>query len=282
MIFGGNVKIGVLGGIGPEATGEFYLKLVRGLQRTGLIEDNRDYPQIFINSIPAPELIGNTISSEQLHPYTTGLRELEKFGVDAIVMVCNTIHLYHSEFQAGIRIPIIDLRQKVKEKMLRERVKTATVLGTPSTIRQGLYKFEGVEYINPTDQDIDVLSTAIFRYNKVEDKTKQKQIVEGVARKYLAKGADTILLACTEPEVMLEDVDIPKISTLDVLVEAVIDFYREQKPIAKRRLVEKERFPKYDPINLLLEIATNKDFREARNSNIAGCFENPIFFDEDL
>ena len=52
-----NFKIGILGGIGPEATGEFYNKLIKRLQEKDLIKSNKDFPQIFINSIPAPELI---------------------------------------------------------------------------------------------------------------------------------------------------------------------------------------------------------------------------------
>jgi hypothetical protein len=62
------VRIGVLGGIGPEATGEFYNKLIAKFQERGLIKTNRDFPQIVINSIPAPELIYDTISDEDLKP----------------------------------------------------------------------------------------------------------------------------------------------------------------------------------------------------------------------
>lgn len=70
-------KIGVLGGIGPEATAEFYLKFIRTLQRQGIIERNEDFPQILINSIPAPALIYDEISDEELNPYVDGLKELD-------------------------------------------------------------------------------------------------------------------------------------------------------------------------------------------------------------
>lgn len=235
MIFGGKSKIGVLGGIGPEATGEYYLRLVRGLQQTGLIKDNTDFPQISVNSIPAPELVG-TISAEQLEPYKTGLRELDKSYVNAIVMVCNTIHLYLEELQKEIRAPIMDLRQKVKERLVRDGVKRVTVLGTPSTINQGLYRFDGIDAIDLSPQEIEALSNAIFRYNKGDNKNAQVQLVEAAARKYLERGADAILLGCTEFAVMLKDVDIPKIDTLDVLVEGTIDFYRRME---QHRFIER-------------------------------------------
>ena len=99
MVAGGTRRIGVLGGVGPEATGEFYNKLIRRLQEKGSIKSNRDFPQIIINSIPAPELIYDKISDEELQPYIKGLKELDKFGVDFIIMICNTIHLYYDKLQ---------------------------------------------------------------------------------------------------------------------------------------------------------------------------------------
>lgn len=70
-------RIGVLGGIGPEATAEFYLKLIRTLQMQGVIKRNEDFPQILINSIPAPALIYDAISDEELRSYIDGLKELD-------------------------------------------------------------------------------------------------------------------------------------------------------------------------------------------------------------
>ena len=89
-----NIRIGVLGGIGPEATHEFYGKLIKELQERSLVKANRDFPQIVINSIPAPELVYESISDENLTDYVEGLKQLDGFGVDFIVMVCNTIYCF--------------------------------------------------------------------------------------------------------------------------------------------------------------------------------------------
>ena len=48
--------IGVLGGIGPESTAEFYRRLINRIQKSGYVQSNLNYPHILINSIPAPEL----------------------------------------------------------------------------------------------------------------------------------------------------------------------------------------------------------------------------------
>lgn len=221
VVFGGNVKIGILGGIGPEATGRFYLDLFGRLQRLG-ISSNRDFPQVVVNSIPAPELVGEDISDAQLSSYRTGLRQLDDSGVDFIAMVCNTIHLYHDELQRGIRAPIIDIKERVREKLVRDGVKKVTVLGTHNTLAQGLYSFPEIENIDISPHEVNELEDAIVNYNKGKDMDSQIQTVKSIAEKYLAKGAEAIILGCTEFAVMLRDVDIPKIDTLDVLVDATI------------------------------------------------------------
>ena len=228
VIYGGKLRIGVLGGIGPEATGEYYLKLIRSLQQTGIVRDNTDFPYLIVHSIPAPELVGK-VTPELLEPYKAGIREIGNAYVDFIVMVCNTIHLHREELQKESRAPIMDLRQKVREKLSRGGVKKVAVIGTQSTINGGLYRFDGIDYVDLTDQEIDDLSSAIFKYNKGEDKKQQERLVEEMARGIISKGAEAVVLGCTEFAVMLKDVDIPKIDTLDILVEATARQFIELK-----------------------------------------------------
>jgi len=216
-------KIGVLGGIGPEATGEFYLKLIHKLQSVNLIKNNMDFPQIAINSINAPELIFNNISDDKLIPYINGLKELEKFGVDFIIMVCNTIHLYYECLQSKISCDIIDIRSELKNKLIKNNKKKITIIGTPSTINKGLYYFDEFEYLNPNREEIKALSNAIFEFNKGVNKGKQIRICENICKKYLKLGSDVIVLACTEFGVMLGGCNFPLINTIDVMVDSVIE-----------------------------------------------------------
>jgi len=220
VVVGGLCKIGVLGGIGPEATGEFYNKLIKRLQEKGLIKTNRDFPQIVVNSIPAPELIYNKISDTDLQPYVNGLKELDKFGVDFIVMVCNTIYLYYDKLQKEVNTPILDLKKELKELLKRKKIKSTLIIGTPNTIKQGLYRFRDIKSFGPNENEMKKLTNAIFNFNKGIGKQKQIQRVRKICEKYLSKGAGTIILGCTEFAVMLGEENLPTINTIDVLVEA--------------------------------------------------------------
>ena len=223
----GNSKIGVLGGIGPEATGEFYNKLIKKLQEKGLIKSNTDFPQIVINSIPAPELIYDKITDSELKQYINGLKELDRFGVDFIVMVCNTIHLYYDKLQKAIKTPILDLRKELNKLLIKKDIKSALIIGTQNTIKQGLYRFEGIKTFEP--QEIKELTDSIFNFNKGINKQLQIQRVRKICQTYLDKGAETIILGCTEFAVMLGKENIPKINTIDVLVDATINKFLEVK-----------------------------------------------------
>ena len=215
-------KIGVLGGIGPESTGEFYSKLISKLQKSGMIKNNTDFPQIIINSIPAPELIHDTITKEELRAYILGLKELDSFGVDFIVMVCNTIHLYYDFLQNEINTPIVDLRAEVKKYINEQKIKSAFILATPETIKNGLYRFDDINIIEPNQNEQNQLSNSIFLFNKGINKSEQIEKTRKIYEKYISDDVMYILLGCTEFAVMLENETIPKINTIDVLVNAVV------------------------------------------------------------
>lgn len=223
-----SIRIGILGGIGPEATGEFYNKLIEKLQEKGLIKSNSDYPQIIINSIPAPELIYDTISDEELQPYIEGLKELDKFRVDFIVMVCNTIHLYYDRLRKEIKTPILDLRKELRRLLMKKGIKSALLIGTPNTIRQGLYKFKDIKSFEPDKMEIQQLSESIFSFNLGVNKQLQIEKVREICQKYLGMKAETVILGCTEVAVMLDNEDFPKINTIDVLVEATMSKFSQE------------------------------------------------------
>lgn len=216
-------RIGVLGGIGPEATGEFYNKLINKLQESNLIKTNTDFPQILINSIPAPELIYDTISKKELNPYVNGLKELDRIKVDFIIMVCNTIHLFHGQLQKKVKTEILDLRRELEKTIVKSKIKSALLIGTPTTVNSGLYDFDNIKIIKPNKAELKQLTKAIFNFNKGQNKQEQLKKVKKICQKYLVLGAETIILGCTEFAAMLDKEDIPKINTIDVLVKAVIN-----------------------------------------------------------
>jgi aspartate racemase len=216
-------KVGILGGIGPEATGNFYLSLIERLQKSNKIKSNLDFPQIIINSIPAPELIYEKIPKKDLNFYIKGLKELESFNPDFIVMVCNTIHLFYDELQKETKVPIIDLRKEVEHILKKKKIYSTTVVGSPGVINGGLYNYEGIKTYNLPPKDIKRISEAVFEFNKGENKYGQAKKVRNIIEKHIKMTkVQLIIVGCTEISLMLERSNLPILNTIDILLEATI------------------------------------------------------------
>jgi aspartate racemase len=218
-----DIKIGLLGGIGPAATGEFYLTLISKYQERGIIRSNEDFPQIVINSIPAPELIYENVSEEEIEAYSKGVRELERWGVDVIALICNTIYSFYEVLQKEVEIPIIDLRREMGRFLRANKVTSMAVLGTPTTIKKGLYRFEGINCWDLDAVEMRDLSRAIFNFNRGIEKGSQIQTAKNIAEKYIGK-CNFLIAGCSEIGLMLRAETIPLINPMDVLAEAVIKY----------------------------------------------------------
>lgn len=224
-------RLGVLGGIGPEATGIFYLRLIKELQRQKLITRNADFPQIIINSIPAPELIFEAHHEVDIDPYLAGLKELDTLSLDLMVMVCNTIHLFYDNLSKEMRTPLLDLRAEVSTVLRQKKISAIAVLGTPQSLKQQLYHLDEMNIIYPTESERMCLTQAIFDYNRGAKKEKSKTLVEAIVRAKLFQGADLVILGCTELAIMLENTSLPILDTIDVMVEAVITRLKQHRRI---------------------------------------------------
>ncbi len=214
--------IGLLGGIGPESTGYFYLKLINQFVRTYNPKQNTEYPHILINSIPAPELTLQEGTKEVLAPYIQGLKVLENAGVDVIGIICNTAYVYFDALQKEISVPIINIRSEVEKKLKDLNIQSITALATPYTLASGLYHFEGFKNIGIDADDVKKLAKAISNYNLGLNKEDQKRIVHSLINTY-AKQSDIIILGCSEVALMAEGVHVITINPMDMLIEVLLE-----------------------------------------------------------
>ncbi|MFH1592508.1 MAG: amino acid racemase [Candidatus Woesearchaeota archaeon] len=212
--------IGVLGGVGPEATAEFYKRLILKMQEGRIVKQNTDYPQIIINSIPGEELFRENVD---LEPYFDGLKELEDIGADFIVIVCNTAHYFFNRFQERVDTPLLDLREEVKGYLNRKKIKSVTVLGSHITINSNLFNLE-IPQNNPNKQEINFLDSIIESYLARGEKkniARFNKLVEKYSRK-----SDVILSACTELSLLLRETNISFVDTMDILIDSTIKFWK--------------------------------------------------------
>jgi len=204
-------KIGILGGLGPESSAEFYKRLILRVQESG-IKSNEDYPHIIIESIPAPEAVNN----EDLQMYKDAIINLERAGADFIVIVCNTAHIFINEFQELVKIPIIDLREEVEKYLIEREVEDIIILGSRKSIKR-LFRFEKLRKRNINDEESKRVDELILNYNAGVNKEVQKEELLEIVKKY---SNTKILAGCTEISMMLKDSGIDYFDTFYILLNA--------------------------------------------------------------
>lgn len=218
--------IGILGGLGPESTGYFYLELIREFERRFHPKDNTFFPHIIINSIPATELIYDRVNKKILSYYIKQLRKLEKNECKFIVIVCNTAYSFLKIFQANIKTQIVNLPDEVRRYLLNKRnVKTITRFITPTAFKHDLFKFKNFKYFDLSLSEINTLEKAIANFNVGKNQDKQKAIVKKLYKKY-SKKSDVVILGCSELALMFKDVKTYKVlDPLQVLIKSTLKRY---------------------------------------------------------
>lgn len=214
------MKLGILGGIGPEASACVYTEIIHRLRESGGIRRNADYPHIIINSINAPELVSLEVDDEQLTPYINGIKELASAGVDYIVMACNTIHLFRERLIVQSGFSGISDISAIVSKALNSTQGSLCVLGTPATISSGLYTFLGRSYINPEGEELSELASVVVNYNATGETLKNQETLMRIAQSCKQRGASIFIAGCTEiSELLRGEKEFELIDTLELLIE---------------------------------------------------------------
>jgi aspartate racemase len=220
--------IGVLGGMSPESTTEFYDLLTKKY-----FERKKDYayPEIIIFSVDFDKII-KLQKRGNMQKYATelmkGIRALQKAGADFAVIASNTPHLVFKELAKRSQIPMLSIVKNTALKAKKMKLKKLLILGTKFTLQANFYKDNfkelGIEIVTPTLQEQKIINLIIYE-ELVKDivKADSKKKILAIMRNYKVDG---IILGCTELPLIItpKDVKICLLDTLDIHAEATLDF----------------------------------------------------------
>lgn len=222
-------KLGVIGGMGPEATSYFYEEVIA---HTKASCDQDHIDMLILNHASMPDRTKAIITGEQqllLETMGQDVKLLEGWGAGHIAIPCNTSHYFYDQIQAKTSVPIIHMvRESVHDAArMGEHVRRVGIMGTDGTIRAGIYAREcqalGLEAIVPSrerQQDVMSLIYDDIKGGRPGDPAK----FERTFTELTEKGCDVILLACTEISVFKKNYTVPDIclDAMDVLIRESI------------------------------------------------------------
>jgi aspartate racemase len=215
-------KLGVIGGLGPVATAYFY-ELVSRMTDANFDQEHIDIYIISKPSIPdrTDFILGRSSDSPLPHMIEAG-NSLVALGADYIAIPCITAHYFHEELSQSIKAPIIHIICETADYLKKHNVRRAGIMATEGTIESSLFQKEllnhNIEPIIPSKQGQAHVTSLIYKNVKAGLPVNMNMFNE-VKEELKSKGADTIILGCTELSMIKRDENIGSgfIDALEVL-----------------------------------------------------------------
>lgn len=224
--------VGVLGGMGPEATIYFMQQVVRAVPA----RDDADHiPLLVDNNTQVPSRIKAIIegTGEDPGPVIADMAtRLVRAGAEALVMPCNTAHHYAPQIVGATDRPFLNMVELTGDTLVRAVGSGGRVglLGSPALQQVGVFDAafarRGIQPIYAEDQP-RVLAT--IRAIKADGPSEAAgQTLSEVAGQMVAAGADAICICCTEFSLVSDQIEaaVPLVDSLQVLAEATVHFSR--------------------------------------------------------
>ncbi|HIH13185.1 MAG: aspartate racemase, aspartate racemase [archaeon GW2011_AR9] len=227
-----NKTIGVLGGMGPEASSNLYAKIIQYAQQEyGAVQDF-DYPPIIIYSLPLFGFDETGIVDEDLvkKQLIEGVKKLESAGCDLIIVACNTVHSYYDEMQSAVKVPIFNIIEETRKRVLEFGYKKVGLFASESTNKLKLYQKRfadsNIKVISPNTKQQRILNQVIERVMGGNQKKEDIILLKDIARDYLKQGAEAIVLGCTEIPLAINQThtDIKLFDTIEIIVQCAVDY----------------------------------------------------------
>ena len=161
----------------------------------------------------------------------------DKAGADVIILCTNTMHICQEAIKRSISVPFLHIAHATGDAISLWGLTKIALLGTRFTMEKDFYKKElkehyGIDVIIPEPNDINMIHNIIFNeLIKGVIKDESKEIFKNIIGKLKNKGAEGVILGCTEIPLLIQegDVDIPVFDTTKIHTYKAVDFALGEK-----------------------------------------------------
>ena len=193
--------LGIIGGMGPLATADLYYKIAVHTNAAtdqehprAVIDSNTDIPDrtdalLRGGADPTPEMIKSA-------------RRLVSIGASLLLIPCNTAHCFYDAVAASVDVPVLHMLRLTRDALREKGVIRAGLLATDGTVETHIYQTtfagSGVELLLPTAEEQRIVMDLIYKGVKAGDPSYDPAPFRRVCESLLARGAETLILGCTE------------------------------------------------------------------------------------
>lgn len=225
-----NKKLGVLGGMGPLATVDFIRRIV---DKSPARSDQEHIPMIISNNPSIPDRTKCILEhgEDPLEMMKMNLASLTNSGATKVVIPCNTAH-YWLDRLSDNNVSFISIIETVILEAKRREMGQVGILATNATIKTNIYANallnNGMEAICPTEAEQSQVMEGIYAV-KSGNILLGQELMEPVFDSLIARGADGVILGCTEIPLAFDSISDDKkaksLDSLDLLAERCVQYY---------------------------------------------------------
>ncbi|MBQ6569321.1 MAG: amino acid racemase [Clostridia bacterium] len=205
------MTLGVIGGLGPMATAYFMQLLI---SMTDARCDQEHLEMIIYNIPSVPDRTEYILGKSDKNPVPKILeigQSLTEQGAGVLAMPCMTAHYFHSQLQDGFSVPLINGIKCTAELLSRSNITKAGIFATDGTISCGLFQKEferaGIEAVLPDKEGQAGVMKLIYEDIKA-NREPDMQLFERISNAVFERGAQVIILGCTELSVIKSNNDL--------------------------------------------------------------------------
>ena len=224
--------VGIIGGIGPESTIEYYRLII-----SSYLDHEKDgnYPQIIINSINMKkmlDLIGENKLDEVTDYLVAEIQKIAKAGADFALLASNTPHIVFNQINQTSPLPLISIVEATCGKAVSKGIQRVGLFGTKFTMQGGFYDKifydHSIAVISPDEKDQDYIhdkymGELVKGIIRDDTKTELLKIAHNLKEN---QGIEGLILGGTELPLILketDDIGIPFLDTTKIHVESIME-----------------------------------------------------------
>jgi aspartate racemase len=223
--------IGVIGGIGPESTIDYYRLLIEVYQQR---RTDGSYPAVIINSVDLGQMIRLVAANDLGSLEALILIELDRLcraGATIGLLAANTPHIVYDALEKSSPLPLVSIVETTCSAAKRAKVKRAGLFGTRFTMQGGFYQKvfqrEGIEIVIPNEPEMaDLHARYMGELVKGNFTAETRERAVTVARRLQKDhGIEALILGGTELPLLLRGatgLDLPLLDTTRLHVEHVV------------------------------------------------------------
>ncbi|MBE6066151.1 MAG: amino acid racemase [Clostridium lundense] len=224
--------VGILGGMGPQATCDLFSKIIN---YTNAKSDQENIHLLIDNNVEIPDRTSYILGKGEnpITPMVETAVKLRNAGAEMIIIPCNTAHYFYNKLTEAVEVPFINMIEEVGKYIYESYGKCKVgLLATTGTYEGKVYetycKRYNVEIVSPSDEDKNFILDLIYRVKAGDMNFNIDKIIE-VLNEFKHNGVNTIILGCTELPLVFDSLDknlfkdFNFISSTDVLAKRTVE-----------------------------------------------------------